>query len=154
MYAASHGGQKYLFQGSTCRWLVCCRGIFFSLSPPSKMTVYSSLYLMFQIQSLFFWFWFWFFCYFLKVLFVFNFFRQFQFDIYYFFQFGPYFFYFQFDIKWQLGLFVKVLLVFNFIHQSKFMVLYFSIWLFWFLFFITRFIKFYLFSILFVNSNL
>jgi len=88
----------------------------FSLSP--KSTAWLFLLLVFQLQFLFFLFLFFILNSFIKVLFVFHFVHQFQFDIF-FLQVDSYSFDF---LNSFLCLFVKLLLVFNFIIRSKFMV--------------------------------
>jgi len=80
------------FRDDACWWWVGDLSpveIFF-LSLPYKIIDLSTFLLVFQLQFLFFRFLIFLLCFFVKVLFIFNFILQSQFDISYFFQFDPY----------------------------------------------------------------
>jgi len=73
---------------------------FFLFSSLLKITAWSYLLMVFQLQSLFFWFLIFILSSFVEVLFVFNFIIQSQFTKYCIFQFGLYFFYFIIFFPW------------------------------------------------------
>jgi len=105
----------------------------FFFSSPSKITIWLSLLLISQFQSLFVWFLIFVHGSSIEVLFVFNFIIQSHFNIYYFFLIWSLFFWF---LVFFPCAFCKILLVFNFILQSKLMVLCFLICSLFFLFLI------------------
>jgi len=121
-------------------WFVIDGLIFLLLPRPLKIITWSSLLLVFQLQSLFFWF----IIFFLFLLCKFYMFSILSFNlnlpniIY----FSIWFLFFWFLILF-LGSSVKVLLVFNFIFQSKLKVLCFLIWFIFFLVFFLVFCKSY-----------